>query len=65
MSKFHPFDVVDRGSETQLKVGENLNYLIQRFDHYSGGIDFRRQNLKYRPLPALKEIKIFIMAVDP
>ena len=25
---FHPLDVVGRGSETQLQVGENLGYLI-------------------------------------
>ena len=24
-SHFHPFEVVDRGSETQLQVGGNLN----------------------------------------
>ena len=30
MSNFHPLEVVDRGSETQLQVGENLNYLILR-----------------------------------
>ena len=28
MSNFHPLEVVGRGSETQLQVGENLNYLI-------------------------------------
>ena len=28
MTNFHPLEVVDRGSETQLQVGENLNYLI-------------------------------------
>ena len=27
MSNFHPFEVVDCGSEAQLQVGENLNYL--------------------------------------
>ena len=26
-SNFHPFEVVVRGSETQLQVGENLNKL--------------------------------------
>ena len=26
MSNFHPLEVVGRGSETQLQVGENLNY---------------------------------------
>ena len=31
MSNFHPYEVVDRASETQLHKGENLNYLIQRF----------------------------------
>ena len=25
---FYPLEVVDRGSETQLQVGENLNYLM-------------------------------------
>ena len=28
MSNFQPLEVVDRGSETQLQVGENLNKLI-------------------------------------
>ena len=28
---FHSLEVVGRGSETQLQVGENLNDLIQRF----------------------------------
>ena len=28
MCSFHPLEVVGRGSETQLQVGENLNYLI-------------------------------------
>ena len=27
MSNFHPLEVVGRGSETQLQVGENLNKL--------------------------------------
>ena len=27
MSDFHPLEVVGRGSETQLQVDENLNYL--------------------------------------
>ena len=27
-SNFHPLEVVGRGSETQLQVGENLNYSI-------------------------------------
>ena len=31
MTDLHPLEVVARGSETQLQVGENLNYLIQRF----------------------------------
>ena len=31
MSNFHPLEVVGRGSETQLQVGENLDYLILRF----------------------------------
>ena len=28
MSNFDPLEVVNRGSETQLQVGQNLNYLI-------------------------------------
>ena len=28
MAIFHPLEVVGRGSETQLLVNENLNYLI-------------------------------------
>ena len=28
MSNFHPLEVVDSGSETQLRVGENLNKII-------------------------------------
>ena len=27
---FHPLEVVDRVSETQLQVGENLNLIIQK-----------------------------------
>ena len=30
MSYFHPLEVVGRGSETQLQVGENLNKNSQR-----------------------------------
>ena len=30
MGNFHPLEVVDRGSETQLQVGEKFNYLIWR-----------------------------------
>ena len=29
MSNFHPLEVEDRGSETQLLVGENLNTFNQ------------------------------------
>ena len=28
LDNFYPFEVVGRSSETQLEVGENLNYLI-------------------------------------
>ena len=31
MTNVHQLEVVDRGSETQLQVGENLNNLIERF----------------------------------
>ena len=34
LSNFHPLEVVCRGSETQLQVGENLNNLIYRFKGY-------------------------------
>ena len=32
MDNFQPLGVVSRGSETPLQVGENLNYLIERFN---------------------------------
>ena len=32
MSNFHPLEVVGRGSETQLQVGENVRSEIQRFN---------------------------------
>ena len=35
MNKFHPLEVVGRGSETQLQVGENLNYLMERFNPFN------------------------------
>ena len=31
ISNFQPLKVVGRGSETQLQMGENLNYLTWRF----------------------------------
>ena len=31
MSNFHTLEVVDRGSEAQIQVGENFHYLIYRF----------------------------------
>ena len=31
MSNFHPLEVVCRGSETQLQVGEKFNYSIFQF----------------------------------
>ena len=35
MSNFHPFEVVGRGSETQLQVGENLmfNVIVIEISH--------------------------------
>ena len=36
---------MDRGSVTQLQVGENVNYATLRINPYSAGIDFSRQNL--------------------
>ena len=34
MSNFHSLEVVGRDSETQLQVGEIMNYLIERFKCY-------------------------------
>ena len=34
MTNFHPLEVVGRGSETQLQVGENLNKLTQQAKGY-------------------------------
>ena len=31
MSNFHPLAAVGRVSDTQLQVGENINYYIKRF----------------------------------
>ena len=33
MSNFHPLEVVGRGSEPQLQVGENLDKITQRLHH--------------------------------
>ena len=33
-SNFQPLEVVDRGSETQLQLGENLNFIMSRFGGY-------------------------------
>ena len=30
MSNFHPFEVVGRGSDSQLQMGERLNKIIER-----------------------------------
>ena len=30
-SNFHPLEVVDRGSDPQLQVGENLNICVSNF----------------------------------
>ena len=46
MSNFHPLEVVGRGSETQLQVGENLNYLII---HLKGS---------YMALPSIQHYKM-------
>ena len=35
MSNFHPLEVVARGSETQLQVGGNLNFITYNFKGYS------------------------------
>ena len=35
MGNFHSLEVVGRGSETQLQVSENSNYLFQRINPYS------------------------------
>ena len=51
MSNFHALEVVSRGSETQLQVGENLTY--------------RPQILTYRDGHRVERIIIFLMAVDP
>ena len=37
MSNFHPFEVVSRGSETQLQMGENLDK-ITLISRVSGNI---------------------------
>ena len=49
MSNFHPLEVVGRGSETQLPVGENVNKLTQqmRINLLNAKHDYRRHNMFY------------------
>ena len=49
MSNFHPLEVVGRGSETQLQVGENLNYLI---------IHLKGSYIMYMALPSFQHYKM-------
>ena len=44
MGNFQPLEVVCRGSETQLQVGENLNYSIWRVN---GSYKQRLDNVSY------------------
>ena len=37
MNNFHPLEVVDRGSNTLIQVGENLNNLTKRFNPLTAG----------------------------
>ena len=50
MVTFHQLEVVGRGSETQLQVGENLNYLILliiNFIFHPLDVVFRHRDVKY------------------
>ena len=49
-----------RGSETQLQVSGNLNYLIYRFNPYSTGHDYRRQTLTYEVDYHAEKVKIIV-----
>ena len=40
MDNFHPLKVVGRGSETQLQVGKNLNYLRVKLRHFIKSVNF-------------------------
>ena len=35
MNDFHPLEVVGRGSETKLRVGENVYALIEHFNMFN------------------------------
>ena len=41
MNTFHPLEVVGRGSDTQLQVGEKLKSLIQGFGMFYKDKDYR------------------------
>ena len=46
MSNFQPLEVVDRGSETQLQVADNLNKLTQQDNTSKIKPDMNQQYLK-------------------
>ena len=47
--------------DTQLQVGDNLNYLNLRFNPYSSGIDYSQTKVD----PRTVRVKIFLLAVTP
>ena len=49
MINLHPLEVVGRGSETQIWVGEKLNYLMQRVNPLTAKLF----NLNFHPLEAV------------
>ena len=54
LCNIHSLEFVDRGSETQIQVGENLIFLVERFSPISA-LTVRFWRLK--TVPALKELK--------
>ena len=47
MSNFHAVEVVGRGSETQVQVGGNLNYMYTQ--HFKGSDDETYSDYKFLP----------------
>ena len=54
---------VNRGSETQLLVTDDVHSIVQSFNPFNAGTAFIR--LTYKDDPRIERNKIFLMNVDP
>ena len=63
ISNFHPLEVVGRGSETQLRVGEHLNLKLIKWDSRWDIFEMINIHLKpYRGIIQVIELKEFLQA---